>query len=375
MFFSVFGLFLDQNGVSMDKIGIIDGLIEGVGYFIKVLSGLLSDMIGKRQLLFAVGAFFSTCSKFLVLLSCIFAGGLVKLAVLSRVFDRFGNGLQASTRDALVGDYAPPQVRGLCFGIRQSMGTLGSVLGTLIVARLVWWCSDSLHFVFLIAGIPAALALFMIIFLVKDPGRTFVNRSSTVAKGRFRLTHVTQLSAPYWRLMLVVGTFMLCRFSESFLMLYVKKGFHVDMAATTYVMLSYNSTAVLSSYVAGRLLSRFSSVSILCVGIIFTLTSNIIMFFAPNYSIFLLGILFWGGQIGLMQSIFCSEISAFVAPELRGTGFGLFYFIMALSLLAANYIGGHLMECWLPSIFVYSGAVSCLSLLPLFFVLNRRVQV
>jgi MFS family permease len=47
----------------------------------------------------------------------------------ARFLDRIGKGIRGAPRDALVADVAPPAIRGACFGLRQSMDTVGSFLG------------------------------------------------------------------------------------------------------------------------------------------------------------------------------------------------------------------------------------------------------
>lgn len=63
MFFSVFGLFLDSIGLSLKTIGHIGGLTEGFGYLCKIASGVMSDFLCRRKLIFALGAVMTTLSK------------------------------------------------------------------------------------------------------------------------------------------------------------------------------------------------------------------------------------------------------------------------------------------------------------------------
>jgi len=47
----------------------------------------------------------------------------------ARFLDRIGKGIRGAPRDALIADVAPVKIRGACFGLRQSMDTVGAFLG------------------------------------------------------------------------------------------------------------------------------------------------------------------------------------------------------------------------------------------------------
>ena len=48
------------------------------------------------------------------------------IAFAGKILERFGNGIQASPRDALVSDIAPADSKGTCFGVKRSLGVAGS---------------------------------------------------------------------------------------------------------------------------------------------------------------------------------------------------------------------------------------------------------
>ncbi len=45
---------------------------------------------------------------------------------------QIGKGIRVAPRDAMIGDIAPPEIRGSCFGLRQSLDTVGAFLGPLL---------------------------------------------------------------------------------------------------------------------------------------------------------------------------------------------------------------------------------------------------
>lgn len=359
MSFSVFGLFLEKLGLSKKDIGAIDGYLEGFGCCLKMLSGMISDYLSRRKFMFALGALFTTTAKGVVLLTLSLKG-----LVFGRVVDRVGNGIQASPRDALIGDYAPPSLRGTCFGLRQAMGSLGSVLSVALVSILFATLHIEYKTVFQLAFISGLLAFCLITFGVKDCPKPQRSLEIRVKRMPFRVREIKNLPKPYWLLILVVGIFMLCRMSESLIILFARKKFALSDSASVQVMLPYNFAAILAAFVAGRLTDRYSPVALMITGTLATLASNLVMMSAGTFAQFHIGILLWGVQIGLMQSVFCAEITRFVPFEFRGTGFGVYYFVTALGVIGANRICGSLIDSIQgEKAFLYGACVSLVSML------------
>ncbi|SUU89022.1 MFS transporter [Aminobacter aminovorans] len=105
-------------GTSALTVGIIEGIAEATASITKVFSGALSDWLGKRKFLAALGYGLAAFTKPIFPLAPT-VGGLVA----ARFVDRIGKGIRGAPRDALVADIAPAHLRGASFGLRQSLGT------------------------------------------------------------------------------------------------------------------------------------------------------------------------------------------------------------------------------------------------------------
>ncbi|HLE09340.1 MAG TPA: MFS transporter, partial [Thermodesulfobacteriota bacterium] len=84
-------------GTTKTTVGIIEGIAESTASILKVLSGWLSDILGKRKLLMAVGYGTSAASR-PILYSAAGWGGVLS----ARFVDRFGKGIRTSPRDAII---------------------------------------------------------------------------------------------------------------------------------------------------------------------------------------------------------------------------------------------------------------------------------
>lgn len=400
MFFSVFGLFLDSIGLSLKSIGNIGGLTEGFGYLCKIASGIMSDFLRRRKLIFALGAIMTTLSK---PISAIF---MTQTAIVAgRILDRIGNGLQATPRDALVGEYAPKTLEGACFGIRQALGTLGSVFGVLIVGLLLAHFTNGYQVVFSVSSALGAVAFFIIVFFVHDrpreeteptaedllserltkpgaPDSSYNKLNAGAPEGgleelrvkarpvkrhaaTFCLKDILQLPRSYWRLMIIVGVFMLGRMSESLITLFGKKTFALTDSTAIRIILCYNVTSAAAAYFTGRIANDVKPRMLMIMGSLVMLGANVAMRLAGDigghgYALFMAGVVLWGVQIGLMQNVFCAEVTAMVEAKLKGTAFGIFYLITALGVYLANQVSGILMDRG-PNAFIYSAIVSLVS--------------
>jgi MFS family permease len=100
-------------GTSALTVGFIEGLAESTAAITKVFSGALSDWLGRRKLLAAIGYGLAAFTKPIFPLA-----STVGWVVLARFVDRIGKGIRGAPRDALIADLAPVGLRGASFGLR-----------------------------------------------------------------------------------------------------------------------------------------------------------------------------------------------------------------------------------------------------------------
>ena len=94
-------------GTSALTVGLIEGIAEATASITKVFSGALSDWLGKRKFLAAIGYGLAAFTKPIFPLA-----PTVGWLVAARFIDRIGKGIRGAPRDALVADIAPAHLRG-----------------------------------------------------------------------------------------------------------------------------------------------------------------------------------------------------------------------------------------------------------------------
>ena len=191
-------------GTSMLTVGVIEGVAEATASIVKIFSGALSDKLGKRKLLAALGYGLAAFTKPIFPL----ASGIGWLMA-AHFIDRIGKGIRGAPRDALIADIAPHDLRGASFGLRQTLDTIGAFLGPLLAIGLMILAANNFTVVFWIAVIPAFLSFAVIVLAVREPNRPAGARAVKSPLSRMELR---RLGDAYW-FVVAVATYLRWRVS------------------------------------------------------------------------------------------------------------------------------------------------------------------
>lgn len=322
-------------GTSTLTVGIIEGIAEATASITKVFSGALSDWLGKRKFLAALGYGLAAFTKPIFPLA-----PSVAWLVTARFVDRIGKGIRGAPRDALIADISPEHLRGASFGLRQSLDTVGAFIGPFLAIGLMWLTANHFTTVFWIAVIPAFLSLALILFAVREP-----ERPEGLRKVRMPLhpSELGRLGATYWWVVAVAAVFTLARFSEAFLILRAQSS-GVPVALVPIVLVIMNVVYALSAYPAGALSDRMDRITILVIGLGLLFAADLVLAFAPGLGGIALGVVLWGAHMGFTQGLLATLVADASPPELRGTAFGMFNLVTGIALLAASVIAGALWD-------------------------------
>jgi MFS family permease len=319
-------------GASALTVGVIEGVAESTAMLVKIFSGAISDFIGRRKGLLLLGYGLAALSKPLFPLA-----HSVEVVFTARFLDRIGKGIRGAPRDALVADVSPPGIRGACFGLRQTMDTVGAVLGPALAILLMLWLAD-LQWVLWFAVIPATISVALIVAGVKEP---------THAPGEHRFRSpihwrvLHDFCAGYWWVVIIGGVFTLARFSEAFLVLRAQQtGLSVTWIPLVMVVMSL--FYALSAYPAGWLSDRISRTKLLCVGMGLLVLADLLLAQSGSVFTMMLGVALWGLHMGFSQGILASLVADNAPGKLKGTAFGIFNLVSGVCMLIASVLAGGL---------------------------------
>lgn len=232
MIYPLVPVFVAALGSGAILLGVIEGVAESTASMLNLVSGIISDKIRKRKLLVLIGYSISSLVRPLT--------GLVTSAweiILIRMFDRVGKGIRSSPRDALIASATDESIRGKAYGFHQAMDHVGAVLGpvlaiiTLLILFLFFGIKDStsaLRWTFILAIIPGILAVFTIVFLVKESVAENGN-------GKLPAFSLKSFDRNFRNYLLIMIVFTLGNSSDAFLLFRVEEAIHKSGAVVDIV--------------------------------------------------------------------------------------------------------------------------------------------
>jgi MFS family permease len=335
-------------GASATALGVIEGAAEAVALIVKVFSGAISDYVGKRKWLTALGYGLGALSKPLFAMA-----GTIGWVFTARFTDRIGKGIRGAPRDAMIADVTPAEIRGAAFGLRQSLDTIGAFAGPLLAILLMLWLANNFRTVFWFAVVPAFLATALLIVGVRE---TEAPASTTKRPFPISRASLKQLSSSYWWVVIVGAILTLARFSEAFLVLRAHQG-GLALAWTPLVLVTMNVTYATLAYPLGKLADKVSHRTLLLLGIVPLIVADILLAHSSQLSWVGVGLVFWGVHMAATQGLLAAMVADTAPPTLRGTAFGFFNLASGLVMLAASVLAGFLWDRVGAEATFYAGAI------------------
>ena len=346
MIYPLLPIFLSSVlGVSTSFIGLLEGIAESSASILKAVSGWFSDKLRKRKPIILLGYGLSTISKPFLYLAT--AGWHVLIV---RFMDRVGKGIRTSPRDALVADSSLAENRGLAFGVQRAMDNLGAFLGPLLAFLILPLLNNNLRLVFLIAFIPALIAIVAIIFFVKEKSQT-QSRAQQI-----KLTSFKIFNRDFKMFVFILGVFTLGNSSDAFLILRAKDlGMHLVFIPVLWLVLNFVSS--ISSVPSGSLsdkigrkkmiLLAFFVYGIVYLGFAFSKTQSLIWGFMALYGLY----------YGLSEAALRAYVADLVPDkEILATAYGIYHTVVGLCVFPASLIMGILWQRFSPTIAFSFGA-------------------
>lgn len=254
-------------GASALTIGLMEGVADATTLIVKVFSGTLSDFLRNRKGLALMGYGVAAVSKPLFAI-----GGSIGEIFSARLLDRVGKGIRDAPRDALIADITPHGIRGAAFGLRQSLDTVGAIVGPLTAVGLMLLWNNDFRSVFWVASLPAVMCVALLYFGVQAPtvqstGKPF----NPITRENFKL-----LSHQFWWIVVLGACFALARFSEAFLVLRAQQC-DVPMAYVPLIMMAMSIVYALTAYPFGKLSDDVSHVKLLAGGIAVLASADLVL--------------------------------------------------------------------------------------------------
>ena len=320
--------------------GLIEGAAETIASFSRLLSGWLSDFLGRRKPLTAAGYTLANIVKPLLAVAHSW-----QQVFWIRFGDRAAKGFRGAPRDALIADSVDPAHRGAAFGLRQAMDTAGAIVGPLSAVLFLRLFAGKIRDVFWMAAIPGLVSIFLVWFAVKEVRRT-ANASAHSPRLAKRPSRF-----PRGKLYLIlgaVGLFSLGNSSDLFLILRAQ---NLGMGAWTAPALGllFNVVYAALSWPAGKLSDRLPRRWLVVAG--YLIYSAVYAGFAllrtPQLVWFLFAV--YGIYYALTEGVMKAWIADLAPADSRASVFGVLNWVVGIAAFPASCLAGWIWQRYSPA--------------------------
>ena len=369
--------YIAMLGGSVVWVALVEGLRESTASLVTVVSGWLSDRVGNRKVLVALGYGLSTVVKPVLALA---AAPWHVLGLLS--LERIGKGIRGAPRDALVAGAVASDHLGKAFSFHRMMdhagASVGQIAGVLLVLYLFPYFhqladagrkvvpADVFRWMYVLAAAPAALAVLAILL--------FVRETAAEIKKKVQLDFRAGYDRRFWYLLAALLVFALGNSSDLFLMLRAGEILHYKVNLTheerqalatqwnfpwelPLMFFILNLAKMVFTMPGGFLADRIGRAKTLLAGWAVYAAVYFGFGFADHaweaWALFVAYGLFYGFTEGVQKAV----VADFVRPEVRGAAYGLAYFCDGIAKFPASLLLGILYQAAGPAwAFGFGGA-------------------
>lgn len=329
-------------GASLPSLGLIEGLAESINSLVKLFAGGLSDRLGRRKPLVALGYALASLARPLI-----GATGAAWQVLSLRAADRLGKGIRSAPRDALLAQSAPPETLGLAFATQRALDHAGALLGPIIAGALLLGVTRDLRLIFGLAGVPAVLTLLLLWRAIRELPVPAVERAAAPLAGL--------RSPPLRRALLVFFVFTLANSTDAFLLLRASQ-LGVATAMLPFLWAAFHASKTLWSFPGGEWADRSGPRRAIGAGwLVYAVVYVGFGLASTQWQVWVL-FLAYGLHFGLAEGPERALIAGLAERSRLGEAMGGYQLAVGLGALPASLVFGLLWEWIGPSAAFLTGA-------------------
>ena len=356
---SINGPYLAILGASATTVGIVAGFGELIGHSLRLVSGYISDKIGRYWAITLFGY-----SLNMIAVPALALAGRWEIAAVLMITERIGKAIRTPARDAML-SHATTQIgRGRGFGLHEALDQIGAVLGPLTIAAVLYF-KEGYRAGYGILLLPAILALSVLVtarWLYPQPRNLETSQPEIETRGFQRV---------FW-LYLIAVALIAAGYADFPLIAYHFK--KVSIVPDIWIPVFYAvamGVDALAALFFGYMFDR-SGISVLIIA------SLLSMFFAPlvflgGFYTALIGMALWGIGMGAQESIMRAAIADMVPSNRRGTGYGIFNAGYGLFWFLGSALMGIFYDISIMSLIAFS-VVTQFASIPLLLLVKRNTN-
>ena len=356
---SITGPYLAILGANAMTVGFVAGFGEFIGYGLRLVSGYLADRTGRYWAITIAGY---VCN--LVAVPLLALAGHWWIAATLMVIERMGKAMRVPSRDAMLSHAGQKMGMGWVFGLHEALDQVGAMIGPLIVAAVLY-SKDSYQFSFAILGIPAILALSILLFarwLYPNPQSLEKPSENLESKG---------ITRAFW-LYLISASLIAAGYADFPLIAY-----HFQKTAVLspiWIPVSYSiamGVNILSAPLLGRFYDRNGFSILIIVTILSCLFAPLVFF--GNFSLCLIGIILWSIGVGAHESLMRAIVANMIPIKKRGSAYGIFNMGFGLSWFLGSFLMGALYDISIPMLVAFSVGIQLVAV-PMMWLVMRKIK-
>ena len=372
---SVNSQYLNLLGISAAKVGLVFGIGEFLGYFLRLIAGVLSDKSGKYWLFIFAG--------YGMLLVVPFMGFTMNwnILILLILMERIGKALRNPAKDTILSKVSENQVGvGFAFGLQEALDQMGAFAGPLIFTMVFYFTGKNgiaqyqYGYKLLIVAV-----VFLMLFLSYAYRR--VKKYELIPTVTKRVFQREPLKPVFW-LYTAFTFFCTLGFVNFSTIGYHLKNTHLmsDGDITLLYSLAMIVDAV-TALLVGKAYDRIKTKTgmktgglLVLIGIPFITLLLPFLTLGSSIPLIISGMVLFGIVLGTHETVMRSAIADITPFNKRGTGYGVFNTAYGLALFGGSALMGLLYDLkQMGMIMVFAGAAEIIAIL-FYFRMNGMVK-
>lgn len=367
--------YFELIGISAAKVGLVFGIGEFLGYFLRLISGVISDKSKKPWAFMFVGygmLFFVPLMGFTKNWNVLFVLILM---------ERIGKAIRNPSKDTVLSAISENQVGvGFAFGLQEALDQVGAFLGPLIFTAVFYFTGKntlaeySLGYKFLF--IPFVLLMLFLYYSYR-----VISKGNLLGEEYGREFKSEKLKPIFWMYMAFTFFATLGFLNFSTLGYHMKSQNILTDGKITFIYSVAMIVDALTALIVGRLYDKLKEKSgkkdggILVLGAIPVVTLLLPFFgLTMSKSLIIVSMIIFGIIMGTHETIMRSAIADITPFDKRGTGYGVFNTGYGLALFLGATITGYLYDKNLNSTILIMTAVCEIIAAIIFIKMKREIQ-
>lgn len=337
--------YLNLIGISATKVGVVFGIGEFLGYFLRLFEGYLSDYTKKHWLFIFVGY------GLLFVIPLIGFSQNWNILIILILLERIGKSLRNPAKDTILSSIAKNEVGlGFAFGLQEALDQVGAFLGPLIFTAVFYFTGkntiNEYQFSYKLLFVPFILLMVFVYIAYRK-----VNGENIIKEINIKEYRSDNLKSIFW-----IYTFFAFFASLGFVNFSII-GYHLKAKAIIgdkSIAMIYSFAMIVDAFFAllvGHLYDKLKDKTGLETGGILVLAlipllTCLLPFLTLSYKIplIIIGMFIWGMVMGTHETIMKSAIGDLVPFSKRGSGYGVFNTSYGLALFCGSSIMGLLYD-------------------------------